>query len=218
MDERVDDADLMLFQKAFWEPIRSGAITVTFRRWKRPQVVAGRVYRSSAGRLHVDSISQVATTDITDVDAQRAGHRCAAALIAELRGRPDDPVYRIEFRYLDEPDPRDLLAADDDLGEHALAEITRRLDRLDRAATHGAWTRVYLETIEANPGVRAPDLAAQFGRETQPFKTDVRKLKNLGLTISLNPGYRLSARGAAYLEAFRDVTTADREPTRSVDT
>ena len=32
--------------------------------------------------------------------------------------------------------------------------------------------------------MRAPDLAASVGRETQPFKLDVRKLKNLGLTIT----------------------------------
>ena len=42
--------------------------------------------------------------------------------------------------------------------------------------------------------------AAGFGRETLPFKTDVRKLKNLGLTDSLEVGYRLSPRGRAYLE------------------
>ena len=33
--------------------------------------------------------------------------------------------------------------------------------------------------------MRAPDLAAQVGRETQDFKKDVRKLKELGLTESL---------------------------------
>ena len=38
-----------------------------------------------------------------------------------------------------------------------------------------------------------------FGRETLPFKIDVRKLKNLGLTISLPIGYELSPRGEAYL-------------------
>jgi hypothetical protein len=40
------------------------------------------------------------------------------------------------------------------------------------------------------------------GRETAPFKLDVRKLKNLGLTTSHRIGYELSPRGAAYL-AFR---------------
>jgi hypothetical protein len=47
--------------------------------------------------------------------------------------------------------------------------------------------------------VRAPDLAAQLGREKRPFKADVRKLKELGLTESLDVGYRLSPRGKAFL-------------------
>jgi hypothetical protein len=81
-----------------------------------------------------------------------------------------------------------------------------RLDRLDRASSHGAWTRAYLATIAEKPGVRAPDLAASYGRETAPFKIDVRKLKNLGLTHSLAVGYELSPRGRAYLERTR--TTA----------
>ena len=38
------------------------------------------------------------------------------------------------------------------------------------------------------------------GRETAPFKLDVRKLKNLGLTLSLDVGYRLSPRGQVYRE------------------
>ena len=67
-----------------------------------------------------------------------------------------------------------------------------RLARLDRASSHGAWTTEVLQTIAARPAVRAADLAAGFGRETQPFKLDVRKLKNLGLTLSLEVGYRLS--------------------------
>jgi hypothetical protein len=56
-----------------------------------------------------------------------------------------------------------------------------------------------LAAIADQPGTRAADLAAAFGREMLPFKTDVRKLKNLGLTVSLDKGYRLSARGAAYV-------------------
>jgi hypothetical protein len=48
--------------------------------------------------------------------------------------------------------------------------------------------------------VRAGDLAAAAGREQPAFKTDVRKLKELGLTESLEVGYRLSPRGRALLE------------------
>ncbi|CAN5758193.1 hypothetical protein BH20ACT23_BH20ACT23_17740 [soil metagenome] len=54
--------------------------------------------------------------------------------------------------------------------------------------------------IRDNPAVRAADLAVTLGRETQPFKRDVRKLKELGLTESLEVGYRLSPRGRFLLE------------------
>jgi hypothetical protein len=108
-------------------------------------------------------------------------------------------VYRIRFRLVAGPDPRDDLAANTTLTPADVGELDRRLDRLDRASSNGPWTRVVLETIATRPAVRAADLAKDLGRETQPFKLDVRKLKNLGLTISLERGYRLSPRGEAYL-------------------
>ena len=39
-----------------------------------------------------------------------------------------------------------------------------------------------------------------MGRERDPFKIDVRKLKGLGLTRSFDVGYEVSPRGLAYLE------------------
>ena len=69
-----------------------------------------------------------------------------------------------------------------------MAAILARLERLDRASSIGAWTRSTLDVIDLNPEVRAPDLAAQVGRETGEFKRDVRKLKELGLTESLDIG------------------------------
>lgn len=71
--------------------------------------------------------------------------------------------------------------------------------RDDWVSAPGPWTGATLRMIAARPGVRAPDLAESFDRETAPFKIDVRKLKNLGLTHSLAVGYRLSPRGRAYL-------------------
>ena len=55
--------------------------------------------------------------------------------------------------------------------------------------------------------VRAAGLAAAAGRERFAFKGDVRKLKELGLTESLEVGYRLSPRGRALLE-WLDAPTA----------
>jgi len=198
----------VLFQARFWPLIADGSVTVTFRRWKRRQVVAGHRYRTGhriVGRMmiEVDAVEEVDPDAIDDTDARRAGFPDAATLVAQLRGDPELPVYRIAFHVVDEPDPRSVLAAAADLSPADRAEIDRRLERLDRASARGPWTRAVLEVIAAQPATRAADLAAGFGRETQPFKTDVRKLKNLGLTESLEVGYRLSPRGRAYLEGER---------------
>ena len=193
----------MLFEQRFWPLIADGSVTVTFRRWKRRQVVAGHRYRTPAGIVEVTAVDVVDPAAISDVDARRSGYPDAATLRADLRGTPDLPVYRIAFAAVHEPDPRAVLAASADLTPADVAEIDRRLARLDRASAHGPWTATVLDLVAERPGVRAPDLAASLGRDTQPFKTDVRKLKNLGLTLSLPVGYRLSPRGEAYRAAKR---------------
>jgi hypothetical protein len=189
-------------QVRFRDGVASGAVTLTFRRWKRPQVVPGRTYRTAAGRIVVDAIDVVDPMHISAADARRAGFPSPEALRAELRGTDDLPTYRIRFHAAGDPDPRAALAADGALDAATVDEIRARLDRLDRASSHGPWTTAVLRAIAARPATRAADLAAGFGRETQPFKLDVRKLKNLGLTISLEVGYRLSPRGEAYLAAI----------------
>ncbi len=85
-----------------------------------------------------------------------------------------------------------------DLAEEERRALDERLDRWD-AARGAPWTRKILRLIAERPAVRAPDLAASLGRETLPFKRDVRKLKELGLTHSLPVGYEISVRGRAYL-------------------
>jgi hypothetical protein len=189
----------VLFAARFWPGIADGSVTVTFRRWKRCQVNAGRRYRTAAGIIEAESVDVVDPAAITDADAQSSGYPDAPTLVADLRGDADVPVYRIAFHVVDEPDPRAELAADAELDDGELEAIRTRLARLDRASKHGPWTHAVLEAIAQRPATRAADLAASFGRETQPFKLDVRKLKNLGLTLSLDVGYRLSPRGEAYL-------------------
>lgn len=194
----------MRFTKPFWAGIADGSITVAFRRWQRPTVVAGRPYRTGGGRIQVVSVDLVDPATITEADAARAGHPSADEVRAYLaQGDPDRAVHRVEFRLLDEEDPRDVLARDDQLDADAITTIDHRLDRFDRAAKAGPWTRATLALIAEHPARRAPDLAAMVGRDTKAFKLDVRKLKALGLTRSLRVGYELSPRGQAYLAAFR---------------
>ena len=191
----------MRFTKPFWEGIADGSITVAYRGWHRPTVVVGRAYRTGGGRVEVRSVEQIEPAAITPADAARAGYASVDEALANVRTDDGRVLYRVEFRRLDEPDPREQLANDTDLDDVTLAEITKRLDRLDAASSHGAWTRSTLRLIADHPARRAPDLASMVGRDTPPFKLDVRKLKNLGLTTSLKIGYELSPRGRAYLDA-----------------
>lgn len=189
----------MQFETRFRDPIADGSIDLTFRRWKRAQAVTGNTYRTAAGRLVVDDVRVVEPADITDIEARRAGYASAAALVSYLRGDAALPVYRVAFRLAPGPDPRDELAAAADLSDDEARTIATKLERLDRASAHGSWTQATLALVAANPGVRAGDLAPHLGQELLAFKLNVRKLKNLGLTISLGTGYRLSPRGQALL-------------------
>ena len=186
----------MLFRQDVLRRIAEGDVTLAFRRWRRPTVKAGGTLRTRVGVLAIDSVEPVDENQVTDAEARRAGAADREALLAGLR--TEGRLYRVGLR-LAGPDPRIALRERSDISPGERAEIDARLARLDAASRHGPWTAAVLELIAEQPGTRAPDLAASFGRETAPFKTDVRKLKELGLTESLLVGYRLSPRGRAYL-------------------
>jgi len=192
----------MLFQTRFHDPIRRGEVTATFRRWRQPQAKVGGHYRlHTGGVIEVTRVEVVEREAIGAVDVARAGFETFEALFREVDRFPEGDLYRIDFCYAGEmPDERAILAADAALDDGAREEIEARLAKMDGGG-RGAWTLDVLRLIGANEGVRAPDLAARVGRETLRFKADVRRLKGLGLTESLEVGYRLSPRGRAFLEA-----------------
>lgn len=193
----------MLFKQAFLEGIQAGKVTLAFRRWQRPTVKAGGTLLTAVGQLSIDDVRPVALAEITAADARRAGWDSLEALRKELRrgdggdGGDAGLIYRIELGVL-RADPRVALRAEG-LDAAAAEDLRGRLDRLDARAAGGPWTRRTLELIRDHPGVRAGDLCGKIEMEMPPFKVNVRKLKALGLTESLEVGYRLSARGRAWL-------------------
>lgn len=190
----------MLFKRRFISGLADGTVTVAFRNWRRPTVKAGGTLQTPAGQLGIDSVDVVELSSITADDAVQGGYATIDELLAELAAtrRPDRRLYRIAFHRIG-PDPRRALRSRSRLTTDEIADIAQRLARLDRSSTHGPWTADTLALIGERPGVRAADLATLVGREKLPFKADVRKLKALGLTESLDVGYRVSPRGRAWL-------------------
>jgi hypothetical protein len=199
----VRDHRRMLFPVATLAAIRDGSVDLAFRRWERARVRPGSRLRTRVGVLEIARVDPVERSAVGEDDARRSGAASREDLLAWLDKRGSGDIYRIELRYAG-ADPRVELRSRADLSEAELAEVTSRLERLDGASHHGPWTRKVLELIAAQPEVRAVELAAELGQEKLPFKRDVRKLKELGLTESLNPGYRLSPRGEAVVRALRE--------------
>jgi hypothetical protein len=191
------------FEQRLRDGIHSGTIVLAFRRWKRSQVVAGHRYRTGIDMVEVESVDVVEPSSVDAAQAHEAGYSGVAELLADLRGDPALPVHRVRLRRIDEPDPRTELARTASLTEADVAAITARLARMDKSGSHGPWTVAVLELISDRPGVVSTELAEAMGWERQDFKLHVRRLKELGLTLSLEVGYRLSARGESYLNHLR---------------
>ena len=190
----------MVFRHAELEAIEAGEIDLAFRRWERPRLRVGTKMRTRIGLVEVTAVEPTAPQDITDDHARRAGAPSRDELLARLdRRNAEHPVHRIGLRFAG-ADPRVALRENDDLTAEELQQVAARLDRLDRAR-ETPWTRPMLSLIQAHPAILAADLAQLAGRERGAFKRDVRKLKELGLTESLDRGYRLSPRGQTVLDA-----------------
>jgi biotin operon repressor len=187
------------FEPRLRKGLHDGSITVALRRWRRSQVVAGHQYRTGQGMVLAEAVDVITPAEITPELAKAAGFADVQAAVADLRGDPELPLYCVRFRALDGPDPRDELAATAALTDDEIASITARLARMDAVSKRGPWTAAVLAEIAERPAVSSVYLAETLDWERFDFKLHVRRLKALGLTISLDVGYRLSPRGAAYL-------------------
>jgi hypothetical protein len=195
---------MLLFQKRFHAGLVDGAVRLTFRLWDKPRVKVGGRYRvHPIGVVEVKSVAKVTVGDITEADARAGGFASRAELLAYMGPVAKSPltdatpVFRVGLEHGGDGD-RVPLALEKELSAEALADLEKRLARLDADAP---WTRQVLLLIKKHPRVAASQLAKKLGREeTEPFKVDVRKLKKLGLTQSFEVGYEVSPRGERYLE------------------
>jgi hypothetical protein len=190
----------MLFSAATLRGLTEGRVCCTYRRWEVVRPKVGSRFTTSAGVVEITSIAAAEEEQLTELDAAAAGFDSVATLAKWCRGKGSGDLYRIGI-VLAGPDPRVALRSAASLEPAEVSTLNTKLDRMDRAAEL-PWTRSTLRQIQRLPGVVSTELAAEAGHERAAYKVRVRRLKALGLTESLERGYRLSARGEAYLAAL----------------
>ena len=193
----------MLFTGDQRDGILAGRITMSVRNWARPQARVGGRYRIDDTHVVVaDAVEAVDAGALTEADAVASGFSELAALLAFLgEPEPGGRFTRVAWHLEREIDARSA-AGERELDDALFEDLRARLARMDERAS-GPWTGTVLELIKERPATLAARLAARLGRDTPAFKADVRKLKALGLTRSLEVGYELSPLGVSYVERTR---------------
>jgi len=193
----------MLFKQMQLEGIKNETISLAFRKWKQSKIKRGSRIKTSLGIIEILSIEKVQAATITERDAAHAGYNTKKELLAILEKREGGTIYKIGVGYYSE-DPRIALREQSEINPVEIEHISEKLNRLDTYSRSGDWTREMLTVISENPHRKAADLAEITSRDKAWLKRNIRKLKNLGLTKSHNPGYTLSPRGEAYLKFIRN--------------
>lgn len=179
----------MLIKREILEKIRSGEITLQFRRWRRRTVKPGGTLKTAVGVLAIGAITPTEPDHVTDGDARRAGFRDASEFRRWLETMKAGQLDRIELSYLGD-DPRAKLRGDDELTDSELEAVAAKLDAMDRRSGDRSWTADAMELIDRHPGRRAEELAREAGQAKLPFKAHP---KAEGARTDRKPGDRLSA-------------------------
>jgi hypothetical protein len=181
----------MLFKQNILAGIKAGRISLAFRKWKKPAAKVGSKIKTAIGLVEILEVATVNEKQISKKDAAAAGFESVESVLATWNEIEDGVIYKIKLRYFS-VDPRIALREKSDLTELEFQTIKKKLENFDK---DGPWTLVVLKATNDNPKLRAADLAESLGLEKMPFKINVRKLKNLGLTISEEVGYTISPLG-----------------------
>jgi hypothetical protein len=187
----------MLFKRPIIQLIRAGKVKIAFRKWVRPTVKSGGSLLTPAGLLRIQSVEKIAYSTISKSNIMKAGYSNRYEFDQALPLKRPGDIYRI--RFIREEDPRLGLRDNVHFSEEEVRTLEAKLNRLDSASPYGPWTRKALQLLSRRPNELAKVYAAALNVDKDWFKLNVRKLKNLGLTIGYPQGYDISPRGEELL-------------------
>ena len=127
-----------MLRRSVLDRIKSGEISLVFRRWRKPTVRSGGTLRTTIGVLSILDVREVREPRIPRTDVVKAGYASRTALLREL-GTRDGTIFRIALEYAG-ADPRIALRQRGVLTGDELDAVRTRLQRLDAKAPAGPWT------------------------------------------------------------------------------
>jgi hypothetical protein len=189
----------MLFKEIHLKGIKTGAINLAFRKWKKLSITKGTQLKTTIGLVEITEIEVVNEKDITDLDIKNAGFENKTQLEKALNQAIEGNIYKIGVCYHSE-DPRIKLREQTELTQDDYQALKMKLTKLDKSSKQGNWTAKILLTIKNQPNRVATEIAKLTDFEKEWLKLNIRKLKNLGLTISHKVGYEISPLGKLFIE------------------
>ncbi|WP_293312158.1 hypothetical protein [Pedobacter sp. UBA5917] len=188
----------MLIKTIVLDGIKSGKISLAFRKWNKPSAKKGSSIKTAVGIIEIIDVTIKKPEEITINDLKQAGFSGIEELEKSFPANATGNLYEIRLKYKSE-DPRLQLRKKTSLSPDEFMLLDEKLNRLDKNSKKGDWTIAVLKAIANHPRLKAGDLALKLGTEKEWLKLNIRKLKNLGLTISYEPGYTLSPLGEYFL-------------------
>ena len=168
----------MLFKKVHLQGIKSGNITLAFRRWKKASIKSGSLLHTSIGLVKIGEIETVNENDISEKDVLNAGFTNRKQLLKSFARNRTGTIFKISVNYHSE-DPRMKLREQTELTEQELTILKESVQRLDKFSKQGSWTSKVLLAIKDNPNHPAIGITKLTGFEKEWLKRNIRKLKNL---------------------------------------
>jgi hypothetical protein len=199
---------MLLFDKHLHDGIRQGATTVTYRKWDKPRVTPGKVYRAGdVGEVLVEEVSETALAEMTDEDARAAGEPSLEEWRRRYQARnpkanfETDRVFRVRFRYAGNDAE---LVRSGRLAEEDLRRLDRQLAHIDTQSYEGEWTQLFISTLTQKRWMRPGELAQQLGTDQDMVRRKMGILVDMGLVrADAGLGFSLSE-GGRKLHAYRN--------------
>ncbi len=189
----------MLFKQKHLEGIKAGKVTLAFRRWKRTDLKKGSLIKTAVGTIEITDIATIKETHINDIDAKKAGFINLDSLLKSLHSEEEARIFKMHIRnYIELARPK--ATEKSSLSKGDINKLKAKLTQFDKYSRSGAWTNNILKTLHENPKATSTELSLKTGKTREWLQLNIRKLKNLGLTVNHDPGYELTKIGKMLME------------------